>query len=139
MNKHFDQRELRLLHETEEIEIETVAPRLAADKPQRAVLWVVVVDEDVYVRSVNGEQGHWYQHLTANPLGAIYADDRRMPVRAAPITDNQLQLKVSAAYLHKYAQYPHDVAWIIGPAVLATTLRLEPDSQGGAPPRSTSP
>ena len=128
MNKHFDQRELRLLQDAEEIEIETGTEQSETGMPQRTVLWVVVVGEDVYVRSVNGEQGHWYQHLTANPAGVNYADDRRMPVHAAPVSDTQLQLKVSDAYLRKYWQYPQDVAWIVGPAVLATTLRLEPDS-----------
>lgn len=133
MTQHFDQRELRLLHETEEIEIETSAPGSDPEGLQRAVLWVVVVGEDVYVRSVNGEQGHWYQHLTKDRAAVIYADERRMPVRAAAVSDTQLQLKVSEAYLRKYAQYPQDVAWIIGPGVLATTLRLEPDSRGDTP------
>lgn len=82
--------------------------------------------------TVGGEQGHWYQHLTANPVGAIYADDMRLPIRAAPVFDTQLQLKVSEAYLRKYWQYPQDAAWIITPAVLATTLRLDPELQGGA-------
>ena len=128
MSKHFDQHELRLLQDAEEIEIETCTEQSETGQPQRAVLWVVVVSDDVYVRSVNGEQGHWYQHLTANPAGVIYADDRRMPVHAAPVSDKEVQLQVSDAYLRKYGQYPQDVAWIIDTAILATTLRLEPDS-----------
>ena len=129
MSEHFDQRALQLLDDAEEIEIETRIEPADKGVPQRTVLWVVVVGADVYVRSVNGEQGHWYQHLTANPAAAIYADDERMPVHAAPVSDTEVQLKVSAAYLRKYAQYPQDVAWIIGPSVLATTLRLEPDNR----------
>lgn len=128
MKTYFDERALRLLDETEEIEIETRVPN--THDVHRATLWVVVVGSDVYVRSANGEQGHWYQELTANPAGAIYADEERLPIHAAPVADTELQLKVSEAYLRKYAQYPHDVAWITGPAVLATTLRLEPDPRG---------
>ncbi len=135
MSKHFDEHELRLLKDAEEIEIETGAELLETDKIQRTVLWVVVVGQEVYVRSVNGTQGHWYQHLTANPAGVIYADEIRMPVHAAPVFDTQLQRKVSEAYLRKYAQYPQDVAWIIGPEVLATTLRLEPGSHDAASTR----
>ncbi|MGD0491290.1 MAG: DUF2255 family protein [Steroidobacteraceae bacterium] len=127
MSKHFDQSQLRLLDDVEEIEIETRTGLLETDTPQRTVVWVVVVDEDVYVRSVNGELAHWYQHLTANPVGAIYADDRRLPIHAAPALDPQLQLRVSEAYLRKYRQYPQDAAWLIVPTVLATTLRLDPE------------
>jgi hypothetical protein len=126
MSKHFDQRELRLLGDTEEIEIETCMGLPETAEPKRTVVWVVVVGEDVYVRSVNGEQGHWYQHLAANPVGAIYAHDSRLPIRAVGVIDTQTQLKVSEAYLHKYRQYPQDAAWIITPTVLATTLRLDP-------------
>jgi hypothetical protein len=132
MSEHFGERELRLLTVAEEVEIETQTGGPEADKPQRAVVWVVVVGEDVYVRSVNGDQGHWYQHLAANPAGALYADDRRLPIQAVPVQDTKLQLKVSEAYLRKYWQYPQDAAWMIAPTVLATTLRLDPDLRGGA-------
>jgi hypothetical protein len=63
MSKHFDQSQLRLLDDVEEIEIETRTGLLETDTPQRTVVWVVVVDEDVYVRSVNGELAHWYQPI----------------------------------------------------------------------------
>ena len=124
MDKHFAPHELQLLDSTEEIEIETV--HSDSQELHRAVIWVVVVGPHAYVRSVNGEQGHWYRHLIANSVGAIYAEDRHMPIRAVPITDVQIQLQVSEAYQRKYGLYPQDVAWIVGPTVQSTTLRLEP-------------
>jgi len=124
MIEQFEERELRLLRETEEIEIETTLNQTR--ELHRATVWVVVVGSDVYVRSVNGAQGHWYQQLTANRIGSIYADEKRLPVRAAPVSDAQLLEQVNDAYLSKYGHYPHDVAWIIGPQVTPTTLRLHP-------------
>lgn len=130
MDKHFAAYELRLLDDTEEIEIETV--RSDTKEAQRAVVWVVVVDCEAYVRSVNGAQGHWFQQLAANPRGAIYAEDQQMPIRAVPVSDSDIQLKVSEAYARKYAFYPQDVAWMVGPEVLSTTLRLEPRPPGAS-------
>ena len=124
MGQHFAPHELRLLDVTEEIEIETV--RSDTQELQRATIWVVVVGPHAYVRSVNGEEGHWYRQLTANSAGAIYAEDQQIPIRAVPVSDSSIQLQVSEAYRRKYGLYPQDVAWIIEPTVESTTLRLEP-------------
>jgi hypothetical protein len=121
MGEHFGPDDLRVLTNVEEIEIETVQ-----EQQHRRTIWVVVVGSDAYVRSVNGEQGGWYQELVAKPVGAVYADDQRIPFHAVPVSDAETQSQVSVAYLRKYAQYPHDVAWIVGPKLLPTTLRLEP-------------
>jgi hypothetical protein len=125
MTEQFEERELRLLHETEEIEIETLLSE-TRNELHRVTVWVVVVGSHAYVRSVNGEQGHWYRQLSANRVGSIYAGEKRMPIRAVPVSDAQLLEQVNDAYLSKYGHYPHDVAWIIGPQVSPTTLRLHP-------------
>jgi hypothetical protein len=124
MGKHFDERELDLLADTEEVEIET-APA-SGREPHRTTIWVVVVGSEVYARSVNGVQGRWYQNVTANPMGAIYADEQRIPMHVEAVSDQEVRDRVSDAYLCKYAQYPQDVAWMIGPDVVSTTLRFGP-------------
>jgi len=118
----FDVTELRLLEETEEVEIETVVS--ASRERHRTPVWAVVVGPHVYVRSVNGLQGHWHQHLRNHPQGAIHAEDKRIPVRAESVSDQKLLHQVSEAYMSKYVQYPQDVAWIISPPIVATTVRL---------------
>jgi hypothetical protein len=123
MCESFSPDDLRLLEHIEEIEVE---PETVQEEPHRRTIWVVVVGSDAYVRSVNGKQGHWYQELVAKSACSIYADDRRIPVQAVPVSDAEIQAQVSAAYVRKYAMYPHDVAWLVGPEVLPTTLRLEP-------------
>ena len=130
MGQHFEQHELRLLDDIEEIEIEIL--RSDTQKLHRATLWVVVVASDVYVRSVNGAEAHWYQHLIGKSPGTIYANDKQLPIHAVPVADAEIRVEVSEAYQRKYALYPQDVAWIVGPEVQRTTLRLEPKLASGA-------
>ena len=125
MGRHFEHSELRLLNDTEEIEIE---PWMSGTEEQhRRTIWVVVVGSEAYARSVKGTEGCWYQALTTHSVGAIYADEHRISIRCVPVSDVLIQSEVSEAYQRKYAQYPHDVAWIIGPEARQTTLRLEPE------------
>jgi len=125
MSQHFDLDELRLLNDAEEVEIET---DIVQEQQDRRVIWIVVVGSHPYVRSVNAKQGHWYQELIAKSAGAIHASGQRIPVRAFPVSDAETLMQVSEAYVRKYPHYPDDVAWLIGPEVLPTTLRLEPIS-----------
>ncbi len=122
MRESFGPDDLRLLNDIEEIEVEIDTMQ---EQQDRKIIWVVVVGSDAYVRSVNGEQGHWYQELLAKPC-SVYADDQRIPVQAVPVSDAETQGQVSVAYMRKYWQYPHDVAWLVGAEVLPTTLRLVP-------------
>jgi len=122
MPKQFDELLLNQLHTIEEIDIET---RSATGRTHRTTIWVVVVDNDMYVRSVRGRSGRWYREITANPQGAIYVDGRRLSVRAIPITDPDTIARVSNAYLKKYRNSPF-VNSIVREGTLPTTLRLEP-------------
>ncbi len=130
MDDHFETGELQILGDTEEIEIETLEPHTSA--LHRVPVWVVVVQGEAYVRSVNGEQGHWYRHLLASTMGTIYTDERRIPIHATPVVDPAILEQVSDAYCRKYTQYPQDVAWMIGTAAQLTTLRLKPRDRSKA-------
>ena len=122
MPKQFDANVLNQLANAEEIEIET---RSATGRTHRTTIWVVVDDNNVYVRSVRGRNGHWYQEITANPDAAIHVDGRRLVVHAVPVTDEALIARVSNSYLRKYRGSPF-VNSIVREEVLPTTLRLEP-------------
>ncbi len=122
MPKQFDEPVLNQLNTIEEIDIET---RSATGRTHRTTIWVVVVDNDVYVRSVRGRSGRWYREITTNPQGAIYVDGRRLSVRAIPMTDPATIARVSNAYLQKYRNSPF-VNSLVREETLPTTLRLEP-------------
>ena len=114
---------VELLAEIEEIDIESGAS--ATEPAVRRTIWVVVVGGDVYVRSVTGERGQWYQAMLARPDGFVYAGDATLPIHAVHVTDPAVIAQVSAEYLHKYA----DSEWappMAKPKTLNTTLRLEP-------------
>ena len=125
MNDSFDPETLRLLDETKEVRIET---RRDEDAPAHlTTIWVVTVDGDVFVRSVRGENGRWYREVSANPSAALHAGDRRIPVRAVPVTDEPTVGAVSEAYRSKYGRTsPGSTQAMVQPETLPTTLRLEP-------------
>jgi hypothetical protein len=125
MNGSFDADTLRLLDETREVRIET---RRDDDSPEhRTIIWVVVVEGEVFVRSVRGPQGRWYREIPSNPEGALHVGDDRIPVRATSATDDTTVDAVSAAIRSKYEKSsPGSTATMVRPEVLPTTLELSP-------------
>jgi hypothetical protein len=125
MSSSFEPETLKLLDETDEVYIETSRD---ADSPQhRTIIWAVVVGEEVFVRSVRGRKGRWYQRISSYPEGALLAGDTRIPVRVAPVTDNVTVEAVSEAFRSKYEEaWPGPTAGIVRSEVLPTTLKLSP-------------
>ena len=123
MNGSFDAETLQLLDETREVKIETRRDEKAP--MHRTIIWVVTLDGDVFVRSVRGEKGRWYREVSANPSAALHVGDRRIPVRAVPVTDEQTVEAVSEAYQRKYGRTaPASTQAMLRPETLPTTLRL---------------
>jgi hypothetical protein len=118
----FAEDDLARLEAAEEIEIETQAPGSAA---RRTVIWVVVDDGEVFVRTYKGPKSRWYRDAQANSAVAIHVDGKRLAATAIPATDPDAIERTSAGFLGKYASDPAAKA-MVGPDVLETTLRLEP-------------
>ena len=125
MNDTFDAETLRLLDETKEVRIET---RRDGDSPEhRTIIWVVVVEGEVFVRSVRGRRGRWYREISSNPEGALHVQDNRLPVQAAPATEGTTVDAVSAAFRSKYQRTsPASTEAMVRPETLPTTLKLSP-------------
>jgi hypothetical protein len=125
MNDSFDAETLRLLDETKEVRIET---RRDGDSPEhRTIIWVVVVEGEVFVRSVRGAKGRWYREISSNPEGALHVHNDRLTVRAAPATDEATVDAVSAAFRSKYQQSsPASTEAMVRPESLPTTVKLSP-------------
>src|ERR671910_945919 len=125
MNDTFDAETLRLLDETREVRIET--RREDGSPEHRTIIWVVVVEGEVFVRSVRGAKGRWYREISSNPEGALHVEDDRIPVQAAPTTEAATVDAVSAAFRSKYQQSsPASTEAMVRPETLPTTLRLSP-------------
>lgn len=91
-------------------------------------LWVVVVEDRVFVRSWGVTSGGWHDALRAEPHGTINVNGVEMAVRAVFTRSERLKDEVDGAYAEKYntpgaAQYVRDLR---GPASRATTTEFTP-------------
>jgi hypothetical protein len=116
----FDADTLRQLREVREVSIRT-------DKhPKTAVvIWIVVADDEVFVRSWLGDKGRWYRDLAAGGSATLEFAGRRLEVQAFPAGDAASIARASAEFLRKYQPSTH-AQEMVRPEILSTTLRLEP-------------
>lgn len=112
---------LELISESREVVIET----RSGDRRFRTVIWVVVVDGDVLVRSVRGEAGRWYQRALADSEIDLVIGGRRSHFLARPVTDPEIIERVSDGLRRKYRP-GGSLDSMLRPEVLGTTLLLEP-------------
>ena len=118
--KTFDADTLRELNDVDEVAIRT-------DKhPKSAVvIWVVVADDEVFVRSWLGSKGRWYKDIAAGGLATLEFAGRRVAVRAIPASDPAAVDRASREFLRKYQASSH-AQEMVRAEILPTTLRLEP-------------
>jgi hypothetical protein len=119
----FSGEDLAAIDAAEEVRIETQAP---GGDVHRTIIWVMVDDGEVFVRSVNGEDGRWYREAKANPAVAIHVDGKRLPATAIAADDPDSIERVSAALEVKYANHGASLRSMLQAHNSATTLRLEP-------------
>ena len=124
----FSAEDLRFLAETDEVDIET--PR-ASGRSRRTIIWIVVDSQHVYVRSVRGPAGRWYQAVARGSEARLHAGPRTWTIRTAPVADQAEVARVSDAIRRKYQdRWPGPTAAMLRPDVLPTTLRVEPVRSG---------
>jgi len=91
-------------------------------------IWVVVVQNRVFVRSWNDKPNGWYRAFLAQPLGHVRIDDRELPVRAVPVLSARLNDGADEAFALKYTTKAN-LKYVEGfklPKRKATTLELVP-------------
>jgi hypothetical protein len=117
---NFDAETLRALRDAQEVRIRT-------DKhPKTAVvIWVVVADHDVFVRSWLGNKGRWYRDLAAGGPATLEFVGRRLAAQAIPTSDPAAVDRASREFLRKYQTSSH-AQEMVRSEILPTTLRLEP-------------
>jgi len=104
-----------------EVSIET----RSGDRRIRTVIWVVVDDGDVLVRSVRGEGGRWYRRAVADPEVSLLVGSDRYQFRAVSVADPDDIERASDALRRKYPP-GRSLDSMLRPEVLGTTLLLEP-------------
>jgi hypothetical protein len=115
----FDAATLQELRDVREVAIRTEKHAGTA-----VVIWVVVADDDVFVRSVRGGKGRWYRDLASGGSATLEFAGRRLEVQAIPANDAASIARASREFLQKYQPSPYAQS-IVRDEVLPTTLRLE--------------
>ena len=116
---NFDADTLRALHDVKEVRIRT------EKHPKTAVVIWVVVEDGVFVRSLLGNNGRWFQDLAAGGPATLEFGGRRIEVQAFPASDAASVARASAEFLRKYQPSSH-APEMVRAEILPTTLRLEP-------------
>jgi hypothetical protein len=102
----------------------------AGTSPHRFIgIWVVVVEDRVFVRSWSLKARGWYRTFREEPRGTITVDGQEIAVRARFPKGKRLLDAISRAYLEKYhtpgsVKYARDLG---GAKSRATTTELVPN------------
>lgn len=91
-------------------------------------VWVVVVENRVFVRSWNDKPTGWFRAFKKEPNGTIQIDKREIAVRGRPVRSARLRDAVTAAFGEKY-HTKGSQKWVEGfadPARVLTTLEFVP-------------
>jgi hypothetical protein len=118
----FRPQDLHDLDTAREIRIETHGDK---DLVHSTVIWIVVDNGQVYVRSVRGEKGRWYQEALANPNVTLDDEGRRLEANAIPVRDPDSIRRINEALKRKYGEDDGYDEMLV-PDVLSANFRLEP-------------
>jgi hypothetical protein len=114
---------LQRIHRTDEIDIETTR---RDGTLRRTTIWIMVVDDQVFIRSVRGPDGAWYKAVQRDPAVRVHADGQVLNTVASHVTDASVIARVSQAVSEKYqSRWPGPTAGMLRPETLGTTLRLD--------------
>jgi hypothetical protein len=113
---------LAAIDAAKEVRIETQA---ADGTLHRTIIWAVVEDGRVYIRSYRGASARWYREAVAQPEVALRVGRTRVPYRAVVATDPASIAACSAGLSKKYRR-SYSLEAMLRDDVLDTTLRLDP-------------
>ncbi len=118
----FGESDLATLAAVEEIEIETHS---ADGTAHRTIIWPLVRDGAVLIRSYRGAGARWYREALADPSVVLHADGLSLAGRAIPAADPATIEACSTALREKYRGDP-SLEEMVRADILETTMRVEP-------------
>ncbi|WP_154796004.1 DUF2255 family protein [Occultella kanbiaonis] len=104
-------------------ELDVAAHRPDGSLRNSRIVWHVVVDDALYLRSVRGEEGAWYRGVQRTGTGVIDAGGVHAEVTFT--RDDTHDPAIDAAYRAKYGS-SSAVRAITNAVATATTLRVDP-------------
>ena len=93
-------------------------------------VWVVTIDNRVFVRSWYDKPTGWFRAFKKEPIGTIQVGKLEIPVRGKPVRSARIRDAVTAAFGEKY-NTKGSKRWVDGfaePARVLTTLEFVPPS-----------
>ena len=120
--------ELNKIGTAEELRIASLRADGTLRKP--VIIWVVRVDDDIYVRSVNGRTSDWFKGVQTRHEGQVRAGGVVKDVSFVEESDSNINDQIDAAYAAKYRRYASIAKSMTTPAVRAATIKLVPRATG---------
>jgi hypothetical protein len=121
--------ELTKIGTAEELEIASL--RGDGTLRKAVTIWVVRLDDDLYVRSVNGRTGVWFRGMQVRHEGHIQAGGVDKDVSFVEVPDASINDQIDEAYRTKYRRYGERiVGTIVSSGARAATIKLVPRSTG---------
>jgi hypothetical protein len=118
--------QLDRLGRAEEVQIASIGRDGALRKP--VTVWAVRHDDALYVRSVNGRNGHWFRGVQETHDGRISAGGVEKDVTFVQ-ADHEIEGAVDTAYKAKYRRYAGRILnSVLTPDARSTTMKLVPRS-----------
>jgi hypothetical protein len=94
------------------------------------IIWVVLLEDELYVRCANGRAGAWFRGALSRHEGRISAGGVEKDVTFVEESDPDINARIDQAYLSKYQRYPQYVAPMVTPKVRTATIKLVSRSNG---------
>jgi hypothetical protein len=116
--------ELNKIGKVEELQIASLRRDGTLRKP--VIIWVVRLNDDLYVRSVNGRTSAWFRGVQTRHEGHIRAGSVDKDVTFVEEPDSHINDQIDAAYATKYRRYAGIVNSMVTPAVRAATIKIVP-------------
>ena len=120
--------ELDKIGKAEELTLSSLRRDGTLRKP--VIMWVVRVDNDLYVRSVNGRTSDWFRGVQSRHEGQIKAGGVVKDVTFIEVIDENVNAQIDAVYADKYRRYASIIPSINDPKARAATIRIVPRSTG---------
>ncbi|OHB62121.1 MAG: hypothetical protein A2167_02365 [Planctomycetes bacterium RBG_13_46_10] len=119
--------ELNKIGTAEELQIASLRRDGTLRNP--VTIWVVRLEDDLYVRSVNGRTGTWFRGTQTCHEGRIQAGGLEKDVTFVEETGPEINEQIDAAYRTKYHRYAASIInSIVNPGARSATIKLVPRS-----------
>lgn len=118
-------KELDKIGTAEELEIASL--QREGELRNAVTIWVVRLNDNLYVRSVNGRTSGWFRGALDRHEGRIQAGGVKKDVTFVEETDTDINNQIDTAYRAKYRRYAASIiSSIVSSEARAATIKLVP-------------